>query len=282
MNEITLPPQTNYIGVFLTLRCNVGCDYCINKYGTISPVEELSTRGWIEGLERIPTREDLPISFQGGEPTLHPGFPQIVSELWRQNKHMDLITNLDFDSKWFMDNIKPEHFDRVAPYAPIRVSYHPHFHDAHTLASRVHELLMHGYKVGVWGLNHPTNKNQNRLMKKICRNYGIDFRMKEFLGEYRGAFYGTMRYPDACYGTKKEVECKGSELLVNPAGYIFKCHRDLYANTFPIGHVLDTEPVKLGEWRKCKCYGECNPCDIKIKTNRLQIEGHTSVEIKEV
>jgi hypothetical protein len=284
MQELTLPQETNYIGIFLTLRCRVGCPYCINRYGTCSPVEELSGKGWVDGLSRIPTREDLPISLQGGEPTLHPAFYEIVDGLWRADKKVDLMTNLDFDVSEFRKKVGPDVFRRKAPYASIRVSFHPHFHDAHSLATKVNDMLNWGYSIGIWGLAHPAYKNQNRLMTKICRTYGIDFRMKDFLGEYKGEFYGKMRYQDACYGEHKEVDCRGSELLVNPAGYIFKCHRDLYANAFPTAHLLDTDlnTLKLFDWRRCKQYGECSPCDIKVKTNRLQQMGHTSVEIKEV
>ncbi|MBI5232727.1 MAG: radical SAM protein, partial [Deltaproteobacteria bacterium] len=35
-------------------------------------------------------------------------------------------------------------------------------------------------------------------------------------------------------------------------------------------------------FRVCHVFGHCNPCDIKVKTNRFQQWGHTSVEIKEV
>jgi hypothetical protein len=282
MTEVTLPPELNYIGVFLTMRCKVGCSYCINKYGTCSPVEELSGQGWLDGLSRIQTREDLPISLQGGEPTLHPDFYKIVDGLWRMDKRIDLMTNMDFDVGQFIQKVHTDSFRREAPYASIRVSFHPHFHDAHALASKVMELKLNGFSVGIWGLAHPMYKNQNRQMTRICRTYGIDFRMKDFLGEWKGEFYGKMKYSDACYGERKSVQCKGSELLVNPAGFVFRCHQNLYANIFPIGHLLDQEPPVLGEWRACSNYGMCNPCDIKVKTNRLQVDGHTSVEIKEV
>jgi len=35
----------------------------------------------------------------------------------------------------------------------------------------------------------------------------------------------------------------------------------------------------IDEYRDCKFYGDCNPCDIKVKTNRFQQSGHTSVDI---
>ncbi|MBU4342850.1 MAG: hypothetical protein KKG21_02450, partial [Candidatus Omnitrophica bacterium] len=35
-------------------------------------------------------------------------------------------------------------------------------------------------------------------------------------------------------------------------------------------------------FRPCDWFGHCNPCDIKIKTNRRQVYGWTSVEIKDI
>lgn len=283
-----IPDHFNYIGVFLTLRCNFACNYCINDYGQLMRgIDELSTAGWIEGLERIITRPDLPLTLQGGEPTLHPGCWDIANALWRMDKPLDILTNGAFDVREFITKVNPEVFKREAKYASIRFSFHPSMHDAHALASKVWWLQNEGYNVGIWGLAHPMLKNQNRLMKKICANLNLDFRMKEFLGQYKGNWYGTMRYKGACKLDMEEQEfegevmCRTTELLINPAGYIFKCHSDLYANRYPIGHILDEELKDVGEWRGCPNYGECNPCDIKVKTNRFQEYGHTSVEIKE-
>ena len=39
---------------------------------------------------------------------------------------------------------------------------------------------------------------------------------------------------------------------------------------------------KIEEFRPCEFYGDCNPCDVKVKTNRFQIFGHTSVEMKNI
>ncbi|KPK74703.1 MAG: hypothetical protein AMJ79_13360, partial [Phycisphaerae bacterium SM23_30] len=53
-----------------------------------------------------------------------------------------------------------------------------------------------------------------------------------------------------------------------------------YEQFEPVGHILDPDYQMIGEFLPCDCYGHCNPCDVKIKTNRLQQFGHTSVTIK--
>ena len=52
----------------------------------------------------------------------------------------------------------------------------------------------------------------------------------------------------------------------------------------PIGHILDEDLTEahIGLFKECRYYGKCNPCDVKVKTNRFQIFGHTSVEIRNI
>lgn len=226
-------------------------------------------REWIEGLSRIQTREDLPISLQGGEPTLHSYFYVLADALHRQGKKLDLLTNGMFDEKEFMKHISPEVFKRNAPYASIRFSAHK---DSFTweLCRVVRELKKNNYSVGIWGLDN----NDNKQVKELCEDYGIDFRMKEYLDKE----HGTYKYKEAVNGLPKKVMCKTTELLIGPSGHIFRCHADLYANRNPISHIL-SESDYGSVYRSCDNYGSCNPCDVKIKTNRLQEYGHTSVDI---
>jgi len=274
MNEIVLPEEYNYIGAFLTLRCNLNCSYCINKYDEFSPVVEMSGKDWIKGLARIKTRLDLPITLQGGEPTLHPDFYDIVDYTrFIYAKHLDLLTNGLFDNRDFMTKIPAITFKRRAKYASIRVSYHLKT-PAKELVARVYELLRNGYEIGIWGLDN--NKLENAQMKKYCEKLGIDFREKEYLN----AETGTYKYPDAVTKNKRQkVECKTSELLIGPSGHIFRCHADLYAHRNSIAHILDKD-VNLPGYVSCSNYGFCNPCDFKEKFDRFQVPGHTSVEVK--
>ena len=81
----------------------------------------------------------------------------------------------------------------------------------------------------------------------------------------------------------RHCDCRTTEFLIDPAGFIFRCHSDLYANRFPIGHILDPElPKLLGQWVACPVFGKCNACDIKVKFNRFQEHGHSSVEIRNI
>ena len=74
--------------------------------------------------------------------------------------------------------------------------------------------------------------------------------------------------------------CKTSELLIDPFGEVYRCHHDLYNQLNTVGSILDPEFEIKDIFRSCQYYGNCNPCDVKIKNNFQQVFGHTSVEIQ--
>ncbi|MDD3663490.1 MAG: radical SAM protein, partial [Candidatus Pacebacteria bacterium] len=92
----------NYIGVFLTFRCSLGCSYCINRAGTLAPRKEIGVDEWMRILRPLKTREDLTITLQGGEPTEYPGFYELATRLVESGKKIDLLTNGEFDVNEFM------------------------------------------------------------------------------------------------------------------------------------------------------------------------------------
>ena len=200
---------------------------------------------------------------------MHKEFYQITQGMW--GKEFDLLTNGKFNVSEFMAYVDPKFFDRKAPYASIRFSYHNGLNDQY-LTNSLQQLKNAGYNIGVWGLSH----KDNSIMKAFCKNIDVDFREKEYLDKD----HGTYKYPDALSGVASECECKPSELLIGPEGSLYRCHSDLYADENSYANIFDDEVILPTDFKPCKRFGLCNPCDIKIKTNRLQVGGHCSVEIK--
>jgi hypothetical protein len=259
----------NYIGVFLTFRCHLACDYCINRAGEFRPRPEIDSDEWMKILGSVQTRMDLPITLQGGEPTQYEEFYELVQKLHDAGKPLDLLTNGYFDTKEFLDRTTPDMFRSGAPYASIRFSLHKNT-DGGVLMPAVLKLQDAGYSVGVWGLDHPDMKERNEWAKEYCKKVGVDFRMKEFLDET----HGTYKYPEYMTGKIARCICKSSEMLFAPDGQIHRCHRDLYEGRNPGCSPLDSFQLCL--------HARCNPCDVKTKTNRLQQGGHCSVEIQAI
>ncbi len=281
MKEIVIPERYNYIGVFLTFLCNLRCSFCLNNFESLPKdlkKRHLTGEKWLRGLNRIISRPDLPLTFQGGEPTLHKGFAEIVNGI-RKDLNIDVLTNLQ-DEKIFLGNITPDRLKRKSPYASIRVSFHPEQMNIAELKNKVLIMLKKSFSIGIWGVTHPLQKSDIKSTQKLCQREGIDFRTKEFLGEYKGKMYGQYRYPEAvAKKIRRDVLCRTTELLIGPDGSIYRCTADIYEGRQPIGHILDPDFQIEDKFRPCSWFGHCNPCDVKIKTNRFQKFGHSSVEI---
>jgi MoaA/NifB/PqqE/SkfB family radical SAM enzyme len=276
---IRVPSVFNYIALFLTFRCCYRCSYCINRFSGLQvPEDELSGDQWVRFLNHLDT--DVPVTLQGGEPSLHAGFYRILSATSERIK-LDILTNLSFDVKEFIARVAPARLNREAPYAPIRVSYHPETMDLDQTIHKVRELMNAGFRVGMYGVLHPAWKETIERAMERCLRIGIDFRTKEFLGYYNGKCYGKYKYPQAMDQVRlQKVRCRTTELILGPQGNVYRCHTDIYTGKPPVGNITDENLVIKDIFRECTYCGMCNPCDIKVKNNRFQQFGHTSVQIE--
>lgn len=285
--SIKVKPDQNYVAFFLTLACNLHCPYCINRHAQggqpAALRESMDVEDWITAADRLILRPDLPLTLQGGEPTLYKGFYTFVNEVKPELK-MDLLTNMLFDVDRFIEEVPVHRFTREAPYAAIRVSYHPGQNTIDDLIVKAKRLQEAGFRIGLYGVLHPQTKSHILEVQKMCLDQGLDFRTKEFLGEHQGALHGTFKYEDSVNGRLRSCQCKTSEIVVGPSGYVYRCHADLYKARDPIAHILDENfnEETVDQFRPCDYFGDCNPCDVKVKTNRFQVFGHTSVQIKNV
>lgn len=288
MNKIAIPTHYNYIALFLTLSCNLKCPYCINlneggasRKSVVRNYIEPQT--WINFINRLDIKSpDLPITLQGGEPTLYPHFYELVNGI-NDDFKLDLLTNLMFDEDEFIEKINPKKFTRDAKYAAIRASYHPNQNDINIMIKKHDKLKKAGFYVGIYSVLTPQNKAHIEIVMKECLDRGVDFRVKEYLGFDGVKWHGSYKFPEAISGScNKFCECKTTELLISPAGLIYRCHSDLYEKRAPVADISDPNYQLEDIFRPCIVYGHCNPCDIKIKTNRYQNFGHTSVEIRQI
>jgi len=281
-DDINLPKEYSYIGAFLTMSCNLSCSYCINihewKRGTLhNKLKPLDGADWIWCLNRIQNQEDLPITLQGGEPTRHPAFYDIVQGVTRP---MDLLTNLQFDTGEFVANVDPKKFWRNAPYASIRASFHPEQMDLRDTVERASFLTDMGFQVGVYMVKVPEQMVIAQEAQERFKDAGVDFRFKDLLGAHNGNVYGEFKYKGAVAGPQlKECACRTKELIIAPNGDVMRCHSDLYNLRPSIGSLLDPSFALDYVFRPCSFYGSCVGCDIKIKTDRFQKFGYTSVDI---
>jgi len=271
--------QFNYAEVFLTLKCNLGCSYCINDVdGVKRDREELSAKQWARAINRFKWK--IPLTLGGGEPTMYKEFYPLLNKI-KKEINLELLTNLTFDPIEFINRTNPERFTKKEKaYKSIRASYHPEKHNPMTLINNAQILQDNDFRVGIFGLNHPDNMKANMDMAEYARQSGVYFFIKDFLGEINNHKFGFLKYPDAVGKEKgKSVLCRTKNITIGPNGDAYKCHRDLYHDQYPIGNITDGSFNFKYRFRKCLDYGLCNPCDVKQRTNRFLEMGDSNVEI---
>ena len=292
MRVLTLPKDYKYVGIFLTMRCNLNCGFCLNSLDKSrsfnrSKFKEIPGEEWVSSLNRIQGKSDVPLTFSGGEPMLHPDFVYIIKNL-NPDLKIDILTNASYapSLEKMLKEVEPQRLKRDSPYPSIRVSYHPEQMNPLNLIENVKKIQEGGFSVGIYSVlyPHPVQLQAITQMQFLCKEEGIEFRVKDFTGSYKGELYGDYsKYPGAVLSRDtKSCLCKTSELLIGPNGNVYKCHRDLYEEEFPTGNITDPNFQIKQEFRDCSKYGNCHPCDVKVKTNFRQQLGHTSVEIKEI
>jgi hypothetical protein len=302
--QLIIPERYRYIGVFTTFRCNLHCSFCLNefdkKFRRLSEYEK-GAEEWVAGLNRIESRSDVPITFSGGEVFIRDDFIWLINNL-RPDLAIDLLTNLYPSSSThrkrlerFLEEVKPERLKRNSPYPSIRVSYHPEQMESDLLLGMVKEFQDRGFSIGIYSVQYPSPAQLEKItqMQFKCAKEGILFRVKDFTGKYEGTddlgrpfsiTHGDYsKYPSSTFQeVKSECSCRTSELLVGPDCKIYRCHRDLFAMDSPIGDIRDSSFQIEDIFRQCRNYGQCHPCDVKVKTDSRQQLGHTSVEIKDI
>jgi hypothetical protein len=288
--EIKIPPNYKYIAAFLSMKCNLDCSFCLNRLGTDinrGRFKEISGEEWVNALNKIESRPDVPITFSGGEPTIHPDFIYIINNL-KPSLNVDILTNFSYRKAVdkFIANVNPKRVKRDSPYPSIRVSYHPEQMNPEELIGNVRRAQDAGFSIGIFSVLYPSSSQLESIvqMQFRCKKDGIDFRVKDFTGEYKGELYGNYsKYPGAVLSKdRKSCICKPSELLLGPNGNAYRCHRDLYKEESPFGNITNPSFQIKDEFRNCTNYGECHPCDVKVKTNHKQELGYTSVDIRDV
>ena len=234
---------------------------------------------WAKGLNRVDFG-DMPLTLGGGEPTLHPEFFGLLENL-RPDIKVDLLTNLQFDIGDFMRRTSPARFNSSdnPAYRSIRVSFHPQRMDPFDLTERVAQMQKEGYSIGIFGLNHPDSIKANMLMSELARSEQVYFFVKDFLGSHDGHLHGHYRYPDAINSQRQQVDCRTRDILIAPNGDIHRCHRDLYKVEKAVGNITDRGLTIDYKFRPCKNFGDCNPCDVKLRTNRFLQTGDCNVEV---
>lgn len=292
----TIPSNFNsYWAVFLTLRCNLNCDYCIQK---IEPeaakralgYKEVSGNKWVLALTSIQNRtkkrflrpaKKKKIAIIGGEPTIHPGFFELINGL-DKNWSITVTTNLDSpvfsDVKKFLKNIKPK--GRLKFHA----SLHPKHTDVRLFIERVTALRRGGLNIRrLFMVAHPEMVDKIPQYERIFEDKGLSLEVQRFMGFYNDKLYPLNNDSSSVHyhfddgiadyekyrkafslTSKKKIWCRLNRVLFAPDGDIYNCHYKVYTKSDErYGNIFDQDfksniPT---DYFLCDDYGYCNPCE---------------------
>ena len=270
----------NYIGIFLTFDCPRGCSYCLNQSGSgLVKRAIVSGKDWIEALNKFQT--DIPLTFNGGEPLLHPDFFEILNGLSKSIK-TDLLTTLPVSAQKFIENLNPERFERDLPYSAIRVTFHPEIMDLAKTVEIVRSIQSKGFDIMINLVDHPYQTQETNAYKDRIQEAGITCIVKPFLGYLDGVLYGQFKYQDACSKTFiRNIECKTSVLLIDPAGDVYRCHGNMFSKNSQglMGNIFEKDLDLSQRTASCANYGNCHPCDVQTKFDRFGHWGYAAMDI---
>jgi len=97
-------PVPELVGVEITNRCNLSCRHCFNFSGE-GPLQELALADVLYLFDQVREMGITRIRLSGGEPTLHPDFPAIVTEARRRGLQVSINTHAQYG---------PDRRDRIA------------------------------------------------------------------------------------------------------------------------------------------------------------------------
>ena len=96
-NMLLSYPRDCYL--ILTDHCNMRCRHCYGRYGINAPSRELSGAEWINIIKELSRNNVFFVNISGGEPTLHPDFCEILTEINNEGMLYLLTTNGLFSEK---------------------------------------------------------------------------------------------------------------------------------------------------------------------------------------
>jgi len=188
---LTYPPYRVFWTWDMLYSCNYTCAYCNIIRGRVNCNPEQTKHKIVElkVLKDIWDRifelyDSCAIRLTGGEPSIYPGFMQLVSFL--TEKHVvNINTNLSFDIYKFMEKVPHQN-------VCLNVSFHPEFITIEDLMVKLRVLLKNGYGCSVCCVGYPPFLKDMERYKEILAhddipyNLSISFNISPFMGNYEG------------------------------------------------------------------------------------------------
>lgn len=260
-NPLPYPITDCYFSAFLTQACNYNCPYCRQKFNLTTPQNPIhekrdipmypisSGKEWVRAINEI--EEPIPsFHIQGGEPSLHPDFFEILNGV---KFRLTMDTNLTFDAERFVREVKGS--------VSIYTTFHPTQAEVELFATNFHTLKSAGFKVYPSIIPDPYNPELVEGSFRALVNRGLPMSKSGYIGWVNGKLSPPYRDDPYRNKDKTSVLCLCKEVLFAPDGTVYNCPAKLdrrCENTY--GNIFKGEVDMPTDYILCQEYGFCNPC----------------------
>lgn len=260
------PALSKIMDVSLTRSCNYDCSYCNQRQELDQPMFDLSDskrkivsnkrrsgKEWIEGLNAFPYKDHYDkLIFSGGEPSLHPDFADIVSQV-KGFRCKIIVTNLSFKVERLIEACKAEKTKVI-----VQPSFHFEFAKVEEFSEKLKQLRAAGLLsnfIPVSIVNLP-DRQEPKAVHARFRQQGFNASLYRYEGYYKGNFTYAPRDGFGGLAQTREVLYSSCCQPVKPNGDIVFCTTDTYAETYTaFGNICDRTFVEIPREIVCKDYG---------------------------
>lgn len=256
----------DHLHIYLTLRCNFQCYFCINRQYCEKPHDgwsEADGTRWLMYLNRLYNIHQLYI--QGGEPLLHRDIVRIINGL--NGFNLCIYTNLPHAR---MDKIKQ--IRAGSNNVIMLISYHP-LQDSRSVNQFVDDFkqIPRGIKKHVHLIETP--EVSYKLYARAFRRYGVFLERQDvsMLTEHNPIAKDRFR----------SVWCNSNMEVVSPDMRVYRClglmlrHIDDYTR-----HLADYDFENAG-FESCDYYGLCGQCSTAKEIRSIEYDAMTEIEADE-
>ncbi|MBB5075019.1 radical SAM/SPASM domain-containing protein [Nonomuraea endophytica] len=88
------PPALDFVWAEITGKCQLACTHCYADSGPTGTHGVMTIHDWLTAINQVVRLGARMIQLIGGEPTLHPGLPELVGHALGQGLEVEVYTNL--------------------------------------------------------------------------------------------------------------------------------------------------------------------------------------------
>lgn len=233
-----------WIRIYLTLRCNLKCKYCVNEfwqeYDKKKSYALLSADQWIEIINRAGKN----VILTGGEPFLYTDLIRLINGVDPKLK-IKIYTNFTCDTERFAHEVQRS----VEFYG----SYHLCSGDPEKFIRHINILRDADKFDGV--IHAIVTKNQSKTLKELIPSFRAHGLHLAFDYDQYDLFDGSSKK------FRKSVVCKREIILIAPDGTRYPCVSKMVRKTDGMENLVHEQLQDNWIVSKCSDYGYCAPCD---------------------